>query len=536
MSEESRRVRKWEWVLLGSAAFVSLSSLGALIADFPVRSLFMEIDAGGEGRTIGVFKEIPAPVRRQRASEHEFRSVRPEESVFDRDSVVTGPDAGAVIELSDGARITLGPNTMIRLSFGSGLGLNGVFRQGFVDVLEGEVSGSLGNGGGIVLRSGQERVDLSSSQGAGKLVSKPQNRVELPRMSAPVGSSALILPPAVSSAPEPASATLPEVREALVFSDVKAPLDRGEVKLSAREFFSAQGPQKRVSFEWRTNLPDGGGILQIDPVPTASLPMRGVESVSERVASVEGRAQFQFLGREPGLYRWAIVNPETGKPAIWIKDGKETSASGEFQIDREVIGIDSLQFRTAGVELKTNEYQGGELIQADELTLEWKAVPRASAYIVESDGFKKQVQGSRIAVPAAFALKPGNRFRVSAVFPPKSATRFKVVSSPQGADVLFNPPVLVEPSHQKSFSIAQLSKKSNGSLLMTWKKTHLTRNYELLIASDAEFKSIILDKKLKDNFFLLKAGRPGSYFWKVRSLGEGLESAYTQAQLVTLTP
>jgi len=540
MKQQGSRIKRWEWVLLTGASILSLGSLSALILDFPVRSLFMDLSITSEGRAIGVFREVPGLAKRQRNQDHEFLSVASQDTVFDLDSVVTGPQSGLVIELNDGGTLTLGPNTMVRLSFGSGLGLNGIFRSGLVEILEGEASGLLTGAGALQLKSGSEliRVDVQSGQ---QKVRAPKGSVRLPQVEAPVVVPAPAPIALIPSLPElEGGDAIPDLREALRYAEVQAPRVRERLFLSDQDYSRAEGPALPLKFSWKTNLADGAGILQVQSAD-------GVISLSERVVSQEGRAHQTVLLKRPGRYRWSLVNPETGKPALYqIDQGKpELAAEGEFEVWPEVISIQPAPPRFGANSSSTSEYQGGALLRSFNLKLGWNALKQVRGYWLEgvpsnqrmgsgSAVFRRKVQTNEIQLSAQEFSALGSGFRIRAI--EKEASGFVRVSRSQQIGFDFVPPTLTEPKANTKFSLSKLTRQSNGALLLTWKKTHFTQSYELEIANDPEFKSRVLQRKLGDNFFLFKSKEPGKLYWRVRSLGESFDSTFSEARPVTLEP
>ncbi len=70
--------------------------------------------------------------------------------------------------------------------------------------------------------------------------------------------------------------------------------------------------------------------------------------------------------------------------------------------------------------------------------------------------------------------------------------------------------------------------KAGAGGLMTWEKTAITEEYELQVATNPGFSKPSIQLKQKQNFYLLQAPKAGSYYWRVRSLGGGRESAWSE--------
>lgn len=100
-----------------------------------------------------------------------------------------------------------------------------------------------------------------------------------------------------------------------------------------------------------------------------------------------------------------------------------------------------------------------------------------------------------------------------------NAYSFVVVAPP-------NPPALVSPN--------QGATGLTGSVLLTWTPTSNTKKYELQVSSDVTFNSLFLSTDtLSISTFRMPAftaGSPVDYFWRVRSIGDGGNSSWTDVR------
>ena len=56
---------------------------------------------------------------------------------------------------------------------------------------------------------------------------------------------------------------------------------------------------------------------------------------------------------------------------------------------------------------------------------------------------------------------------------------------------------------------------------MTWQKTGISEGYVLEIASDAEFKTVLLKREQKDNFYIYHPSKTvAQYWWRVRAFAK----------------
>jgi hypothetical protein len=77
-------------------------------------------------------------------------------------------------------------------------------------------------------------------------------------------------------------------------------------------------------------------------------------------------------------------------------------------------------------------------------------------------------------------------------------------------------------------------KAEGDSVLFTWQKTNFTEAYELEIARDPEFKSIVQKLKLPENFYAYEHPQAGDYYWRVKSLARNLWSPFSKPAKVSV--
>ena len=99
----------------------------------------------------------------------------------------------------------------------------------------------------------------------------------------------------------------------------------------------------------------------------------------------------------------------------------------------------------------------------------------------------------------------------------------------------FDPPTPVFPADKAQLSVKDLHAKENR-ILFTWQKTNFTDSYEISISSDPTFQTVLLKRKTTENFFVLKAPKPGSYYWRVISNAGAISSSPSAAAQVNVVP
>ncbi len=90
----------------------------------------------------------------------------------------------------------------------------------------------------------------------------------------------------------------------------------------------------------------------------------------------------------------------------------------------------------------------------------------------------------------------------------------------------FLPPLLTIPKDNAEV-ILKAAGVSKDRILLTWKKTNFTQQYEIEISSDNQFRVISIKKTLKENYFILIAPKPGFYWWRVRGYTTELSSSFS---------
>ena len=97
----------------------------------------------------------------------------------------------------------------------------------------------------------------------------------------------------------------------------------------------------------------------------------------------------------------------------------------------------------------------------------------------------------------------------------------------------FLPPLPVQPDPGATLSEREIT--ADG-ILFTWQKTNFTDSYDLQVAKDAQFKGIVVDENLEDNFLIVPSPGPGTYWWRTRSHSKGVTSPMSSPTKLTITP
>jgi hypothetical protein len=100
---------------------------GAIFSGYRLIQNFNAGSLSGVGPPIAQLVKIDAKIRRKASSSYVWESAKNNESLYNRDSVQSGPNSSALIELNDGRRLELGENSLVVLDTVKDLTLNFMF-------------------------------------------------------------------------------------------------------------------------------------------------------------------------------------------------------------------------------------------------------------------------------------------------------------------------------------------------------------------------------------------------------------------------
>lgn len=176
-----------------------------------------------------------------------------------------------------------------------------------------------------------------------------------------------------------------------------------------------------------------------------------------------------------------------------------------------------------------------------DLKLKWTQIPQATAYSIEYDidpKFSKPEKREVASIESSISLnKPGKyNVRVRAIGP--DAKPLTEYSNIQIADYDFKnrleAPTLTEPKNSMTVFLQQ---DIEPFIWLNWKPVEKAKTYFIEIASDKDFKKIIIKKELTENKFLIKDKVPyGQIYWRVRANAQDKEdvSEWSQPRIFTL--
>ncbi len=531
------RFKTSEWVLLALSLAVTTGAALIYSTGYPIRNWLFGLESDQVDRPIGKVGAAGGTLRRQLRRNPEFKAIPPEETLYNRDTVVTGPDSTATLEISDAGSIELGPNTMVRLVFAEQTSIGGASRAPVVDVIQGSVTGRaqaapllLRNKGTIkrIERNSDEKVTAPKPEPVKKVA-----RVELP----PMPSIASLPPPASLPAAPPIAA--PEVAAppvAPVISNAPIKVTR-TLAATYEPSASANAPVIPLDLAWSGGNPSAPLRLEI-------LKEGSNEPIQSQLvqAGGDGKSSWQGEINQAGAFSWRLVR-EDGSPAL---SDQGSPVQGQFAIKPEWKKLSPLKPLVGGQEKDNNDFEGGSLKRSPAITFRWKSlVPQELAVLINQTRIRvwdaanpknllmdQKLKGTEVEFSKDRLYLGKLVWQASA----PTSDGFVATTGPQEFQVKFNPPNMVEPAQEAIFSRSKMSRSSDGSVLLTWKKTLFTDNYEVEVAEDENFSKVIWKARPKENYALFRSGKNQSFWWRVKSSNATGSSSFNAGRKFSLAP
>lgn len=550
----SAGAKGFEISLIALSAALSLVCTALFFSDVSLRKVILGWEDTETLEPVGDVQKSEGGVRRKAADRNEFVSVQQKSKLFNFDTIVTGDDAKATIQLDDGSTIELGPKTMIKLAFESRLSLGGITRAARVNVVTGKVSGKAGtksNAAPVVIQTREKTITLATPQAQETVqvnlptpkqlmreVQEQMLKLETQTLTLPTAKTAEVVESAAPVAPEVVTAPVeppppppPPVQASKQLVSLLSP--KSGARLAVPD--GSPRPERAVTFEWKQQ--PGSLLLTLRRVGAAGTPSSEPVFTRELTAPAPPEAK---TGKSnplvmasasttltaPGTYEWELSNLPND-PAT-----EPFSIKRRFELARQYRGVEVLDPLVGGTKAKSNEYTGQHLKNFD-ITFNWKPVSGAKEYTVKM--YKSaNAQGAPIAEKKTsedkFVLNREKVLTSTVYYTVTALTEngFLVTSPIESFQFNFMPPVLVFPGNGATLSAADLASEGN-KLLFTWQKTNYTQAYELEISKTPDFRKTERRKKTSENFLITDPPASGRYFWRVRSLSATAKSPYTPA-------
>lgn len=469
---------------------------------------------------VGLLSSGTGLIRRKTTTGRSFALISSNAQLYNLDTIVTGPAASARITMSDGSEIELGPKTMIKLEFESNLSLQGISRTATVNVVSGKVQG----------RSKKQKIILKSKN----------KTIELTKEKAPQAVEAKVAQPTLPIRVAQISKEIQEETEAQVKAPpVKAPVFKTLTSIqpiSPRRNASLTLPsfseklEKEVLFKWKTRPRDGKVqfILKRRTKKTEEI------LIDEVIDSVEGQGEWTQTLTRPGSYSWELKDP-VAEP----KKAKRTFQ--RFVLRPTYEGLKVRPPLVGGKVLDSNRLQQ-QLLKDFDITLRWKANwesenERYRVNLYKSAQSKKPIF-TKVVSKSSYVLNKNKVFSGQIFYEVLTNRKngFIASSGRHNFQFSFLPPSLVNPKDSQKVSLNQLYERNSGRLIFTWGKTNFTQSYRFELASDAQFKKIVVARELKENLILVEIPQTGRYWWRVRSFGKGKKSSFSKPRLLLVAP
>ncbi len=544
--------KKWEVGLMAIAALLFAGSSYLYFSGVSIRHRFLGWQDEADTEPVGKLANADGSIQRQLFNGTDFQNVFSGTPLFNLDTIVTGPDGRATITMNDGGSIDLGPNTMVRLAFESRLSLDGISRSANVQVVAGNVTGQAQKQK-IVIKTRDQVIAINKqTKETIRIASAPLVKPTPVATPTPAAKPALIslfnaitgtapsptpsptvqvaaAPSPVAPSPSPSPVLIARASPSPSPSPSLAPPVRIQVKMIAprlNEVLSAPNgsdkPSVEAQFEWQTEPAD----LETRLILTKTTQKDPI--VEKDFRGEQGKTAYKYKFESPGQYEWELMVTDKRLPV-------PKRLKSRFQVRPEFEAIELLPPLIGGKEISNNELNG-EMLQEFDITLRWKKYRRADDYTIlvteRPDSPKPMVQRKTEEVEYRFNRnKVYNRqfyYLVKAQLP----SGFVATSKSQVFNFVFLPPKLVVPESGARLSLAGL----NGNLLMTWQKTNFTKGYEIQISRDPRFQVVALQKKVSENFLIFTPPGAGTYYWRVKSFSSGVESTFSAARILVLTP
>jgi hypothetical protein len=526
MSEKISRFSNTEKIVIGLATVFLIGGAVIWVTDFPIGSYLLGLTGGASQKEVGKLERANGGIRREQATEADFREISTTTPLFNEDTLVTAPETSATLRLNDGSTLDMAPGTMIRLSFEDNLSLKGVNRTVNVEVVKGSVTGSSAD-------PDKNKIIL---KGAGKTMQLDKNGQTL-QVSAPVPPKPAYTPP-----PKPSPTPTPSPTPSPSPSPTESPVVRRKTQM----MFPAEGTHLKVrdgspkaevpiDFAWTVSPPPKE--VQFEVIREGG--KKPVVVFRKKVKAASTQMKLPLTLKIPGKYRWVIE--DASEMEVDSKSNtKDLRRYGRanFVIDPDFKSI-AVEAPLVGGKAVTSNAMQDALVKNFDIMLSWKQFDDIQDYIVsffvQEDSSKPALQqlitGTNYSMNKNKIFAGKVYYEVSAQLP-----NGFVVHSPRSPFIFeFAPPMPVFPADKTQISVKDLKAKENR-ILFTWQKTNFTDSYNISISSDPAFNTVLITRTTRENFFVLKSPRLGSYYWRLESNAGTLKSGPSAPAQVDIIP
>jgi len=545
-----RRFKGWEILLLALAILLLATAGLALFTDFPFLRLLLlqgQNISSSVSERIGALTTTAGKVKRQKESDSEFVVILPGTEVLSGDTIVTDSSAGAVITLNEGGKLELAPGTMVKLDFNSGISIGGIRRQTNVQLVSGAVGGETSREKIVVKTTTGKTTTLTSTKKAviRQEVAAP---MKVEPIAAPIAVEVVeaTLPPPVVAPEEVVKPTEAPVSNAPAATPQPVPVILPTEVPTSTPTPSATPIASPTPSETPTPTPTtrivAARISKLSPYSgeTLKIPAGSTRPILPMTLSFESskpEARFQVMLKKAGKLFGGVLLDQAVQPVNGVVSiSSPIQAPGRYTW--EIVDLDadtkltssqfsvSPTFETAGAlpaligdsVIDSNRTTGAILRDFPGLTLRWKPIASATEYelrVFEDAAKTKQLLEKNLEEPSFTFLEgtlPSKPLYYSVTARLASGFRAEI---PNGKfEFKFLPPIPFEPAEGALLSLEKMNKQP---AVLTWNYTSFTQSYQIEIARDAQFSSVIVRKSVQENFYPFTPKKAGTYYWRVRA-------------------
>ncbi|MBI2712623.1 MAG: hypothetical protein HYX41_07210 [Bdellovibrio sp.] len=493
---------------------------------------------------VGYVIKKQGTLQRQLSGDTTFKTLDLQNPIFNKDVLVTGPDSDALIQFSKGGGIHMGPSSMIRISFVSGLDLGGIKRHATVELVSGKVVNQTTDDS-LVLKAQGKTFSMKANRTEGLEVKAgtPIKTIEL----SPVNAKGFELMPerdllALSkkieevkakeeAAPKPSptpSRAPPPIPSARVIRILAGPVfDDSELRIRDSMI------ERILAMKWEMEPPDQPVQVAFWKLSEDKKSISKEPVVRETIRPRGTHGYYSWKGIPPGPYVWEIFDDKG------MKLSQTTKSRGQLEISKRLDVIRPAPPLIGGRRTYSNQIDRSP-IKDFNITLEWRAIEGIKDYEVQ---FSSSTDPN---VPVQTEKVDTNRFTFSKEKILSGVKYYRIISRLENGYVIqsplqrltfqFLPPALVSPEQGAVLSKKSLASEEQNRIFFAWQKTNFTVGYEIEVANDEQFQSVLFKKITPQNYLTLPNPKAGQYYWRVRSLSKDISSQMSPAQRFTVNP
>lgn len=510
------RLSKSDWFLI----LLALVGGGTFIHFFANEiDIFHLTDSGAHSNDVelGRARYIDQDVRRRAGRSMVWNPLENNDRVFDRDSIFTGPNSSAEIELDEGngSKLQVGPNSLVVLTR--------QHNQLVLDLQLGQIAAQVKEGQDLKLvQNGKTAHITSKKSGTIQLIRQGKERLKVVSRTAEPKVQFHNASAQVTKKGEISLDENLQLREESFPISLELPTDGESVWVS---------PKAPVKFSWEADKPASNVNLQVSQDPS----FKGLSLDEPQITN-----SFSGKAFDEGVYYWRLFDKQKKQPL---------SPTGQFQLITK-IGPRPF-YPTGGLRLDSSP-------RSTTLRLEWESKPEVSKYRVQLSHQPdfKTILVEQISLRPSISdvtLSAGEYFwRVKAEDTPISnlwgeTANFAVGPKPPTpvpvAEVKPPPPPAVEPeAPEVELSSPQVSSPSQKTVLrfkpgtgrspasiesavvnpprLTWSEVDGAKKYLVELSRQKDFSQAFMQLESEETSVLWKSPVPGNTYWRVSAVDE----------------